>query len=79
MASKKLYIVELTKDGFKGTASGSGRAAVVGPTQKFVADELHDRFPEASVVAARVRAPEPLAANTLHSPANTNCCYLLCA
>ena len=55
MASKKLYIVEPTKNGFKGTASGAGRAAVTGPTQKAVAAELHARFPDASVVAARVR------------------------
>lgn len=55
MASKKLYIVEPTKDGYKGTASGASRAAVTGPTQKSVADQLHDRFPDASVLAARVR------------------------
>jgi hypothetical protein len=51
----KMYIVEPTKTGFKGTASGASRAAVTGPTQKAVAQELHRRFPEAAVVAARVR------------------------
>jgi len=55
MAKAKLYIVEPTKDGYKGTASGAGRAAVTGSTQKSVAVELHDRFPAASVIAARVR------------------------
>ena len=55
MASTKLYIVEPTKDGYKGTASGAGRAAVTGSTQRAVADELHDRFPDAAVIAARVR------------------------
>jgi hypothetical protein len=55
MATNKLYIIEPTKDGFKGTASGASRAAVTGATQGAVANELHDRFPDASVVAARVR------------------------
>jgi hypothetical protein len=50
-----MYIVEPAKTGFKGTASGASRAAVTGPTQKAVAHELHRRFPDASVVAARVR------------------------
>jgi hypothetical protein len=55
MANTKFYIVEPTKGGFKGTASGAGRAAVTGSTQKAVANELHDRFPDAAVIAARVR------------------------
>jgi hypothetical protein len=55
MANTKLYIVEPTKDGYKGTASGAGRTAVTGATQKAVADALHDRFPDVAVIAARVR------------------------
>jgi hypothetical protein len=53
MASKKIYFVEPSKDGYKGTASGAGRAAVTGLTQKSVADQLHNRFPDSTVLAAR--------------------------
>ena len=54
-ANTKMYIVEPSKGGYKGTASGAGRAVVTGSTQKAVADELHNRFPDAAVIAARVR------------------------
>jgi len=54
--NSKLYIVEPSPNGgYRGTASGASRAAVTGPTQQGVAAELHHRFPDASVVAARVR------------------------
>ena len=56
MASKKMYFVEPSKGGgYKGTASGAGRAAVTGATQRGVGDQLHRRFPDATVLAARVR------------------------
>jgi hypothetical protein len=54
--TNRLYIVEPSPDGgYRGTASGASRAAVTGPTQTGVGQELHQRFPDASVVAARVR------------------------
>jgi hypothetical protein len=54
--TNKLYIVEPSPNGgYRGTASGASRAAVVGNTQGGVANTLHQRFPDASVVAARVR------------------------